>query len=396
MAGINIPLLADVRAFLRGTRQAAEAIDDVGDSLSDLDGPARTSTRDVERNLDNAADTAEDSAQRIERSFKDALDSLPSASRKAGDDLGDDITRGTDRAVEGVDDFKQEAAGSAREAAASFSGSADDIAGTFQEVAANALGGFGPLGAAAGLALAVGFGTFYEKFKADAEAAETRVNDMADAMIEANSRVLAEDYINDQLRRIYTNADDAAIKVAELREASEETGVSEAELARAFSGDQDSRVAALARVRAALADANRDAVSLDVEVAASGVTRQVELGKWADKLGGLGEDYTSAAGRAEGYAAAVAAAHGQADREVGQTRAEYEALHREVDAVPKTVDTKVTVTGTKEATEALDAVVKPRTVTLQAWIDTQKLDRDLRNWHPPMIAVPTRTGVFGP
>lgn len=367
--GLNLSFVSDVSGFLKGTRDVEGALDKVADSLDDLaregqrageqagdglgDG-VRDGGRDAERALedvqatartelgrveDHARDAATDtskSAEKMERSFREAFDAVKSESKKAGDDVADSTKRGFDKAKEGAGEFRDEANSTAREAAASFDGSADSIAGTFQEVAANAFAGFGPAGAAAGLAAAVGIGVMWSSFQADAEAAKARITEMAEAMIEANTRVVGADFINDQLKAIYTDAEGAAIKLDELRTAAEQTGVTESTLARAFAGDQDARVQALTVVQDAYAAASEDAVSLDNDVAASGVERMYELGRWKDELGGLGTDYDTASGKAAGYQAAISAAQTGAQRGVGETRKAYEDLNRTVNDIPDT------------------------------------------------------------
>ncbi|MGB3375325.1 MAG: hypothetical protein WBA87_09315, partial [Microbacterium sp.] len=83
-----------------------------------------------------------------------------------------DVKRGMRRAEDGVEEFKSEAASTAKEAAASFDGSAESIADAFQETAANAFAGFGPAGAAAGIAVAAGAGVIVEHFTKIKEAAD--------------------------------------------------------------------------------------------------------------------------------------------------------------------------------------------------------------------------------
>lgn len=136
MAGIKIALVEDVKSFLTGMKKSEDATDKFADSLDDLS-----------RGGDDALD-------KLERSFRD----VQQAGSKAGKDVGDDLNRGFDKAGEGAQEFEREAASTARESAASFDGSAESIGDAFQEVAANAFAGFGPAGAAAGLAAAVGLG----------------------------------------------------------------------------------------------------------------------------------------------------------------------------------------------------------------------------------------------
>lgn len=142
----KIDILANTTSAQRSVKDLSQAFDKVGDSLDD-----------VARDGDAAGD-------KIERSFKDLVQDAARAERavkdvgKAADKAGDDVKRGMKRASEGTAEFKDEAKQSAREGAASFTGEFDGVTDYLQEVLANALGGFGPMGAAAGIALAAGLG----------------------------------------------------------------------------------------------------------------------------------------------------------------------------------------------------------------------------------------------
>lgn len=130
MAGLKLSLLADVRQFVRSFKQAGASVEDLGDELVEME-------RDGEHAVEG-----------IEKKLRD----LPKEADKAGKKTAANLK-------EGFDDAKGEAGQSAREAAASFSGGFEDVADMVQETLANALGGFGPAGAAAGIALAVGIGS---------------------------------------------------------------------------------------------------------------------------------------------------------------------------------------------------------------------------------------------
>lgn len=179
---IKIDFLANVRDFLRGTDDAEQALDDVADSLDDMARDAKNGGRDAER-----------AVEKLEDSFRDAARRAKDLGR-AGEDAGDDVKRGMKRAEDGVDNLKDEANETAREAAASFDGSAESIADAFQEIAANAFAGFGPAGAVAGLAAAAGIGLAVAGFTAVDEAEKAsreRAAEWAQAFIEAGTKVLS-------------------------------------------------------------------------------------------------------------------------------------------------------------------------------------------------------------
>ncbi|MHC9045821.1 hypothetical protein ACYX8G_14640 [Microbacterium saperdae] len=185
MAGsgeIKIPITADARDVIRATDDVEEALDDVADALDDMTRDTKRSAEKAEDSVDDLADTFRDAQRRA----KDLGDE--------GDDAGDKVKRGMKRAEDGVEEFKDEANSTAKEAAASFDGSAESIADVFQELAANAFAGFGPAGAVAGLAAAVGIGLAVSGFEQVGEAEQEsreRAAEWAQAFVEAGSRVLS-------------------------------------------------------------------------------------------------------------------------------------------------------------------------------------------------------------
>lgn len=174
---INISFVSDVGDLLRGTDQVAKSMEDISTEL-----------RDVADEMDDTGRATEKATEKIEDGFKDAgkgvekfEDKVRDAMRKAADSADDSGKKmgksqedGLHRASEGMDEFKDEANSTAREAAASFDGSAESIGDVFQELAANAFAGFGPAGAVAGIAAAIGLGI-----------AITKLQDMAEVNTEA-------------------------------------------------------------------------------------------------------------------------------------------------------------------------------------------------------------------
>lgn len=221
--GISINFLADVRDFLKGTKNVEDELDDVADSLDD-----------VAREGDQAT-------QKLEDGFRD----LAKATKKAGDDVGDNMRKGFKQAEEGAENFKEEANSTAKEAAASFDGSAESIIDAFQEVAANAFEGFGAAGAVAGLALAAGIGIAtaeFQKTEEAAKAAKERIGELGIAFIESGAEVAKVQAFEEALKGIVTNADDASAKIDDLRKFADkyaQTGVKVEELAMAYAGNAD-------------------------------------------------------------------------------------------------------------------------------------------------------------
>lgn len=139
---------------------ARRAVDKLGDEFKDTGREGERATGEAERGVDKL----EDALKKAQRETKELGDKA--------DDAGDKARRGMERAEEGVQDFKQEAQQSARETAASFDGSFESIADLAQEVAANAFAGFGPAGAAAGIAVAAGLGVAVDQFNKIDEASK--------------------------------------------------------------------------------------------------------------------------------------------------------------------------------------------------------------------------------
>lgn len=176
MADVRMTFDADTAAAERKVAHLARETDDLGDKLDDL---GRSDADKALHDVEDAADDAADAARDLADDLADVEDAVPS---DVGRKLGDDLEEGFDRAGEGAAEFKDEAQQSAREGAASFSGEFEDVADYMQEVLANALSGFGPVGAAAGLAAAAGLGILVSTLQDGEEAAEAtkdRIIDLA-------------------------------------------------------------------------------------------------------------------------------------------------------------------------------------------------------------------------
>lgn len=237
--GINIQFVSDVRGFLSGTKDVQRSLDDVADSLDDLGREATKAGEKLGDELKDGGEKGEDAAKGLERKFRDALDTVRTDSRKAGDDLGDSIRRGADKAGEGLDNFKEEARDTARETAASFDGSADSLADMFQETAANALSGFGPAGAAAGLAIAAGAGVAFNAWQEKTERIKEAVSSMFEDMLESGNEYLSESYIQQAGNDWLSNASGDQLQI--LKEAAEDLGMARGDIVRAINGDQEAQ-----------------------------------------------------------------------------------------------------------------------------------------------------------
>lgn len=319
---------------------------------------------DLAKSTDKVEDASKDAARVIDRDLTDSLDTVKRKARDAGDALGDDVKRGSRRASEATGEFKNEAKANFSEVASSFSGDMDGAVDLVQGTLGGLVGSIPGIGVAAGIA-AGGIGAVWGAVNAEAETTRARITEMADAMIEANSKVLAESVIAEGVRAIATGAEGAAISLKNLHDAAEDTGETEATLARIYAGDEGLRVEALERVREKYREAADDAVSADATVAASGAERMRELGRWQADLILLGDEYDSATSAVDLMRQSNELAGAVSRGQISSTIGEYERLRAEVERVPT-----------------------DRTTTIRAQIDLTDAERALRNWRPVV------TGTF--
>lgn len=218
----------------RAGRKLDDALDTSTRKLDDLDRAARDTGRGVDdglgtatRSTEDFGDQARDTARRVD----DAFDAIKRSSRTNLKAVDDDL----DKAGRGLDDFKEEAAGSGREAAASFQGGFDDITGFVQETAANAFSGFGPLGAAAGVAAALGIGVITKVFqdsKDRAEEAKQEISDWVQAFVDGQGRI-QEATIQSKLQDLFGDPERYKQIATDAREA----GIGIELYGRALAGD---------------------------------------------------------------------------------------------------------------------------------------------------------------
>ena len=244
---IKIDFLADVAKFLRGTKDVASALEDVADSLDDLG----EQSEDAADKAGDGMKAAGKEAKTFEGKVSDAMRAVARDSQQAGKKVGDSQKQGFKEAEGGLKDFKEESASTAKESAASFDGSAESITDVFQEVAANAFAGFGPAGAAAGLAVAVGLGIAISAAQSLAEqntAAKQSAVDMLDSITEAGGNLadldLAEkirswgrEVIEDNWLTFW--ADESSTKFQEIAKAAKEYGIDVSDAVRAAAGSSE-------------------------------------------------------------------------------------------------------------------------------------------------------------
>ena len=229
--GIEIGIASETKAFKQGVESGIiKPLDDAADKLDDLGkskGPDKLEAgmKDAQKSTEKLGKEVKTTADQIEREFRDSYKSVA----KSSDD-------GMSAATEGVQDFKQEANQSAKETAASFDGSFESIIGMAQEVSANALSGFGPAGAVAGLAAAAGIGLAVKGFEDVDEAqklAEASAAEWANKFIESGQRVVTAAQQTASVIEITTDPE----KLKEAKDAAEAWGVETETAILAISGN---------------------------------------------------------------------------------------------------------------------------------------------------------------
>lgn len=156
---LKVSILSDVDRF--DLDKPVEQLEKLGKEALETAKELDKSVDKIDDSFDALAKDAKSTADKVDNAFDKIAKSSRSNLRKVDDD--------TDKAKKGLDDFKDEASSTGREAAASFSGGFNDITDAIQETAANAFAGFGPAGAAAGLAAAAGLGFITNKLQETAE-----------------------------------------------------------------------------------------------------------------------------------------------------------------------------------------------------------------------------------
>ena len=278
-SGINIAIDVDESGATKGITKVDEALEKVADSL---DGVGKDGTSDLGK---------------LETSIKD----VSRESLKAGDDIksgfGNKVKESAKDAEGGMEDFKSEANQTAKETAASFDGSAESIVDMFQETAANALSGFGPAGAIAGLALAAGIGIATAQFQQSEEAAlkaKERISELGRAIVESGDVSASLDSVIENLKLIVTNAEDAPKKFEDIKKAAKDTGIEAAKLAAAYSGNKEALDAAVKTAQKAYEEEQK-LVKVNGEYVDQVSEKEIAVGVLAQELVKLQAEQAAAA-----------------------------------------------------------------------------------------------------
>lgn len=346
---IRIPFIADVAAAIRGVRDLGSATDEIVDVLDDVDTSAADAVRaldkvgDESRSLDKVTDSAEETVRevdRMERSFRDAFDSVKKESRSAGDSIDRNVRTATDDASSSTAEFRDEARSNFSEVTSSFTGDMDSIAdlaqGTFGGLAGTLTG---PLGLAFG-GLAVAAGLFYNSWKENAEKTEARISSMYENMLASGADFLDKEYIAEAIKAIYDGADDAIIKVSELRDLATTANIPEPLLARALVGDEAAQAEVRNRIsaqRLAISEAIDEAVAKGENITPA-LTPAIQAlqdieGELDTTNSGLATAQSNAAAASAAIAGIQAPTQGVATS-AEDARSKFDGLGRQISSLP--------------------------------------------------------------
>lgn len=224
---IKIDFLANLADLFRGTRRAADELEQFGEALADAADAGDNLGDSIDDGMRDAVRATDNAADRLERRLRD----VATEARDAGRDAGNGMRRGMS---DGLDELKDEAQQSGREAAASFNGGLEDVGDFAQETIANGLAGFGPIGLAAGVGLAAAVGTGLEAIRVDAEKTKEFVDAAFDDMAESGNSFVSDSFKRDAMAELLKNEGE----VAKIREIAARTRVSEQTVMLAMVGDQ--------------------------------------------------------------------------------------------------------------------------------------------------------------
>jgi hypothetical protein len=269
---IKIPFVADVAAFLAGTRNITDSLDDVGDALDDVSRHGDATEKDTSANLDGIADEADESADRIRKSFKQAFDAVEksgnTSTRRVRDDV-DDVGR---KGSATLHEFGEEAKQNVAESVSSFTGSAESAVDAVQSTFGGLVSALGPAGlvgaAVAGVGIGLARGLFAKSQEAVTELSE-RVASLTGDLIEAGRAAPGFEQIGDGLKALATEATttgksignmftgEASTKLLDLQHNAEAAGISFADMALGLSGNSAAVNKSLAEIATRQAEINQ-------------------------------------------------------------------------------------------------------------------------------------------
>lgn len=256
----------EVEDLGRGLDDVADAAEKVEKAIDDIDPKG---IKDVAKETDRAADDVEDDAKRMEKAFDKALDDIDNSSKNLRN-VGDNAKRGFKDAGDATETFKDEAKQNLSETVSSFRGDAEDLAQIVQDVFGGVVSDLGPLGAAAGTAVAAGIGIGVAALQAQAEEAEVakqKMLDLADMIREADGDIRALDWGSivrewgneyDDVKSWFEPWQKASVTNFEaMEEAADKFGLSYTSLVQGMAGNTDEGRKAIEELNGAIEEQQR-------------------------------------------------------------------------------------------------------------------------------------------
>lgn len=379
MAKISISLISDVTSFLRGITQSEDALDDVSGALDDL---ARDAQRDgdragdaLERGLESGARESADAVESVGVSFRELARDASRYSRDAGDALDDEVGKGARDANESVEEFRDEARSNFSEVASSFTGDMTSAADLVQGTLGGLAGSLpGPVGIITGLLAGVG-GAMFASWQANSEASAQAVSDMYDDMVESGNDFLSESAIQQSVRQILLNEEGRVTDYAEAVKIAESANLDLSVVLRALAGDQKANQVTQKALRDAVEEGEKafDAARESGEDYNDLLADTTNINGYLGLLERQAENFDTAAGKAD--------AAREATTEWDETLAQ----------LPKEIRTQLGLTrdiaSEQDARAAYDGLGRPIKPTVSPTLDTADLDRQIKNYKPPLIQV---------
>lgn len=217
----------------KAAKDAAKDLDEIGDGAKDQAREVERQGEKIEDSLDEIAKGADTSAEKSQKSFSDAWRQMRADAEKAARDIEAETDDVGENAFDGL---KEEAGDSARESAASFTGEFDEVGDFIQEVMANAFQTAGPLGMGAGLAMAAMFGIGIAKIQEEADRRATAIEARFEDMAENMSSSLSFDFVDEGVKGILNDSEDALISFADAQHVAARTGLDLSTVLRAYAG----------------------------------------------------------------------------------------------------------------------------------------------------------------
>lgn len=365
----EIGIAADTGGFEKSIQNGlVDPLEEAADAFDDLESAAKGA--DLDRELDKAQDASEDLADELD----DARDQLKKLGY-AAKDAGDDAKKGMARAEEGVKGFKQEAAQSARETAASFDGSFESIAELGQEVAANAFADFGPAGVAAGLAVAAAAGVMVNHFNDVQEAADEARDSAFSLAYDVSGALSAAGYTQrvgewtsetEKFKQVTDLANVSGWDQVDVIDALSSGGPKLDKLSEAFAANGMSTMVTSGRLREleAVIKATNEGYISGADAAALAERTNYQYAMTVGVATGEVDALGNAIYRLPGETEVAVNAH---------TQTATEEIQRVGDAANNVPDAEINarVNGLNQVRIDLDALTKPRTVSVTAKLNAQ-------------------------